>query len=201
MSDGTLVTVVTGAPRSGTSLAMQMLAAGGMPVCTDGARPADADNPRGYFELAAVKRTRDDASWVADAAGRAVKVVHALVPWLPPRGAYRFVDVRRDWVEVLASQRCLLARAGQPADAADDARLAALFAAQAEAAERWIRRAVAAPLLRLDHADLLVDPARAAARLNAFTGGGLDQAAMASAVDPRLYRQRAGRTHVGPPVS
>jgi hypothetical protein len=195
------VSVVTGAPRSGTSLVMQMLAAGGMPVCTDAARPADADNPRGYFELAAVKRTRIDASWVAGAAGRAVKVVHALVPWLPPRGAYRFVDVRRDWAEVLASQRCLLERAGTPVDACDDARLAALFEAQREAALRWVRRSVAAPLLRLEHADLLADPARAAARLNAFCGGGLDAAAMTGAVDPRLHRQRAGRTPAAPSVS
>ena len=191
VSEEACITLVTGAPRSGTSLLMQMLGAGGLPLCADAQRPADADNPRGYFELAAVRRSREDTGWLAQAVGRAVKVIHALVPCLPPDRAYRVVDVRRDWAEVLASQRRMLERAGQAADPADDARLAALLEAQREAMERWARRRAAAPLLRLDYAAVIAEPARAAARLNEFVGGGLDAAAMARVVEPRLHRQRA----------
>jgi hypothetical protein len=68
------VTIVSGLPRSGTSLMMQMLAAGGMQVLTDGQRTADQHNPRGYFELGAVKHTRTNHSWLAQAEGKAVKV-------------------------------------------------------------------------------------------------------------------------------
>jgi hypothetical protein len=193
MSDG-VVTLVTGAPRSGTSLAMQMLAAGGMPLLSDGARAPDMDNPRGYFELAAVRRTRDDASWLAQAQGRAVKVVHALLPSLPAGRRYRVVDLRRAWPEVLRSQRRMLERAGSPEAAqGDDARLLALFEAQREAAERWTRRVAAAEWLRLDFASVVSQPRAAAARLAEFAGD-LDVEAMAAAVDPALYRQRGSRT-------
>jgi hypothetical protein len=194
MSDA-VVTLVTGAPRSGTSLAMQMLGAGGMPLLTDDRRAADADNPRGYFELAAVRRTREDASWLAQAGGRAVKVVHALLPWLPADRDYRVIDLRRAWPEVLCSQRCMLARRGERADAEEDQqRLAALLEAQREAAERWARRARGAAWLRLDYAEIVAEPHAAARRLAAFAGGSLDTEAMAAAVDPALYRQRLPRT-------
>lgn len=188
-----VVTIVTGIPRSGTSLVMQMLAAGGMPVLCDASRPPDADNPHGYFELEAVRATRRDASWLEDAAGRAVKVVHLLVPALPPDRRYRVVSVHRRLDEVLASQRAMLRRRGAPVDAGPgEARLAEILAAQLEEAERWVESVPGAALLRVRHADLLGDPAGAAQRLAAFLGRDLDRAAMAARVDPALHRQRAG---------
>jgi LPS sulfotransferase NodH len=196
--DPRVVTLVTGTPRSGTSLLMQMLRAGGMPLLCDDARPADADNPRGYFESAAVRRTRQDASWLDGAAGRAVKVVHALVPSLPPQRAYRVIDVRRPLVEVLPSQRRMLLRAGEPAPVGDDASLGLLFQAQREAMERWVLRVAGAPLLRLEYPQVVADPAAAAARLADFVGADLDAGAMASAVEPRLYRERSARADVTP---
>ena len=107
------VTVVSGLPRSGTSLMMQMLAAGGVELLIDQIRRADADNPRGYFELEAVKRTRQDASWLDDAAGKAVKVIHLLLRDLPDDREYRVVMMSRDLDEVLASQQAMLARSGK----------------------------------------------------------------------------------------
>ena len=89
---------------------MQMLAAGGMPTLIDGVRTPDADNPRGYFELEAVKATRRDASWTRDAVGRAVKVIHVLVSALPPGREYRLIWMRRRLEEVVASQQAPLAR-------------------------------------------------------------------------------------------
>jgi hypothetical protein len=183
------VTVVSGVPRSGTSLLMQMLAAGGLDPLQDGVRPADADNPRGYFEYAPVKRLPESGGWVSAARGRAVKVVHALVPLLPEATPYRVVLVRRAWDEVLASQAVMLARTGRTSDDLPPDRLVAVFEAQLEALLAWARR-VGAPVLEVSFAEVLMDPGGAAAALDVFLGGGLDRDEMSGAVDPVLYRQR-----------
>ena len=103
-----MIVVVSGLPRSGTSLMMQMLQAGGMPLLTDGRRAADGDNPKGYCEFEPAKRLKDDASWLGAAEGRAVKLVSALLFDLPPERRYRVIFMTRDLDEVLASQRDLL---------------------------------------------------------------------------------------------
>ena len=190
----TFVTVVSGVPRSGTSLMMQMLAAGGHPLLTDGARAPDADNPRGYLEYEPVKATARDASWVDAAAGRAVKVIHALVPHLPPDRDYRIRRMVRPLEEVIASQRAMLERAGrvEPGGLPDlpEARLAEIFREQLAALERWAERQPRASLLAVRYAAVLADPVREATRVDAFLGQGLDVSAMAAAVDPALRRQR-----------
>src|SRR3569833_79554 len=107
------ITVVSGLPRSGTSMMMQMLAAGGMPMLTDGVRGPDPDNPRGYFAFGPVKRTPQDARWLAGAPGKAVKVVHSLLPALPGGYEYRVLFMLRDMHEVLASQDTMLRRLGR----------------------------------------------------------------------------------------
>ena len=107
------ITVVSGLPRSGTSMMMRMLSAGGMPILADDTRPADEDNPFGYYELEAAKGLRNDRRWLQDAVGKAVKVVHLLLPELPKDHAYRVVMMRRDLGEVLASQRAMLQHHGR----------------------------------------------------------------------------------------
>jgi hypothetical protein len=179
------VTVVTGIPRSGTSLVMQMLAAGGVPPLCDAARTADADNPRGYYELAAVKRlARDGAPWLGEAAGRAVKVIHVLVPHLPPEADYRVVWIRRAMAAVLDSQRAMLARAGADADTLAEDRVAAVYAAQERALEAWLETHARGHWLRLDYDSVVADPTTAAHAIDVLLGGGLDRAAMAGAVEP-----------------
>ncbi len=186
------VTVVSGLPRSGTSLAMQMLRAGGVPLLTDALRPPDADNPRGYLEYAPVLRTATDASWVAQAPGKAVKVVYALLRQLPPGFEYRVLWMRRRLGEVIASQERMLARRGAPADAAlSRERLAAVFAAQLAETEAWLAQQPSFRVLALAYTEVVADPQRAARAIDAFLGGGLDREAMAGAVDPLLVRQRA----------
>ena len=185
------VTVVSGAPRSGTSAMMQMLGAGGMDLLVDGVRRADRDNPRGYFELEAARRLADDATWVPRAVGCAVKLVHALVPRLPRGPAYRIVLMRRDWREVLASQRAMLVRRGGVPEGPDDARLAGIFAAQLARLAHWAAERPDVELLEVDYNALVSDPAGAAGRVCGFLGGGLDVLDMAAAVLPSLWRQRA----------
>ena len=182
------ITVVTGIPRSGTSLLMQMLVAGGLEALTDGQRVADVHNPRGYYELEAVKRTRRDASWLRDAPGRVVKVIHALVPVLPAGHAYRLLLVERDLGEVIASQASMLE--GAAPDALPDARLAQVFAAQLDELRAW-SRSRGVPLHTLRHEALLRAPREAADGLARFLELDLDLDAMAGAVAPALHRQRA----------
>jgi hypothetical protein len=184
------VTIVTGVPRSGTSLVMQMLAAGGLPIASDGVRRADPDNPRGYFELEAARSLARDASWLPGIAGRAVKLVHTLVPSLPPDLLYRVLIVRRRLDEVLASQRVMLARRGPAPDAAEDVRLLPVLEEQLAGLERWLDAREDLAWLGIDYAELVADPGRVTARMNAFLGGGLDERAMAACVDPALHRER-----------
>ena len=106
------ITIVSGLPRSGTSMMMQMLEAAGLEVATDGRRIADSDNPKGYFELDAVKRLQEDSSFLQTVVGQAVKVVSPLVPFLPSEYDYRIISMERDLDEVLASQRVMLDRRG-----------------------------------------------------------------------------------------
>src|SRR3990167_393038 len=99
-----MIVIVSGLPRSGTSLMMQMLRAGGMSLLIDDQRPADADNPHGYWEYEPVKRLQHDNSWLPQAEGKAVKVVSALLQYLPPRHTYKIIVMHRPMQEVLASQ-------------------------------------------------------------------------------------------------
>jgi len=186
------VVVVSGLPRSGTSLMMAMLEAGGIAPLTDGARGADADNPRGYYELERVKRLPEDAGWLSEAGGRAVKVVSELLRHLPDDRRYRVVFMRRRLDEILASQAKMLERRGEP-PGASEADLRALYQVHLEAIFAWLDQAPHATALYLSYNRLLSDPAPHVARLSEFVGRPLDTAAMASVIDARLYRNRTGR--------
>ena len=183
------VVVVTGLPRSGTSMLMQMLAAGGLEAFSDGARAPDANNPRGFLEHARVRALARDAEWLPEADGRAVKVVAPLLPHLPAGPAYRVVWLDRDLDEVLRSQRRMLARLGRPA--APDDTLRAAYARHLEAAAAWTETTPRVGVLRLDYARVTEAPTEAARTLAAFLDRGLDVEAIAAAVDPALYRERA----------
>jgi hypothetical protein len=184
------VTVVSGVPRSGTALMMQMLAAGGFPLLTDGLREPDEDNPRGYFEYEATKRSRRDTGWVAGAVGRAVKVVHALAPLLPDDHEYRVILMRRPLEQVVASQQAVLERFGGLEEALPGTRLIEIFAAQLADVERWAETRTSTRLLPVDYEVAIRTPEAVAAEVARFLGGELDEGAMAAAVEPSLWHQR-----------
>ncbi len=190
MSEG-FVTIVSGLPRSGTSLMMQMLAAGGIPPLTDLHRAADESNPRGYFEYEAVRRLRTDHSWLETARGHAVKVIHLLLKELPLDRAleYRVIMMRRPLGEVLSSQRAMLERQGK--QAANEVLLAKAFPAQMDEARRWLAAQPVFKVLEIQHPALFENPQPTLATLNEFLGGRLSVSAMAAMIDPALYRQRA----------
>jgi hypothetical protein len=184
------VTIVSGLPRSGTSMMMRMLEAGGLPVLIDHVREADADNPRGYYEFEAVKKTKEDASWLADAPGRAVKMVYRLLYDLPGHLHYRVVFMRRKLDEVLASQQVMLDRMGKSAGTLEDQKVAELFRSQLQKYEEWIVRQPNFSVLDVSYNELLETPAEPVEQINVFLGGGLDVAAMREVVEPSLYRNR-----------
>ncbi|MBQ89788.1 MAG: hypothetical protein CL433_13270, partial [Acidimicrobiaceae bacterium] len=186
---GVQIVVVSGLPRSGTSMLMQMLTAGGLEAFVDGEREADASNPRGYYEHDRVRALARDKTWVPEADGRVVKVVAPLLPHLPIGAAYRVVLLTRDIGEVLASQRRMLDRLGRPS-VSDDV-LAPAYSRHLLRAQRWIDRAPGVQGLTLDHATVLADPTGAAEALAAFLGADLDTEAMAAVVDPSLHRERS----------
>lgn len=184
------VTVVSGLPRSGTSMMMQILEAGGIPPLTDNLRAPDEDNPRGYYEFEAVKQVAEDASWVAHAGGKVVKLVYKLLYDLPGGYRYQVVFMRRALPEVIASQEEMLRRKALPAGEVDPAVLEALYCRQLDDVEGWLAQQENFRVLYVDYRDVLHSVDRVVDELNGFLGGWLDTAAMRQVPDRALYRQR-----------
>ena len=186
-----VVTVVSGLPRSGTSMMMKMLDAGGLPPITDGIRTADDDNPKGYYEFERVKKLADgDAAWLPDARGKSVKVIAALVQYLPPDFVYKMIFMQRNMDEILSSQRQMLIRRGEPTDAVDDDELAALFRKHMDQVTTWIAEQPNIDIIYVNYNEVVADPRSHAQMVNQFLGDALDADAMARVIDPNLYRQR-----------
>jgi len=184
------VVVVAGLPRSGTSMLMQLLAAGGVQPLTDGQRLADADNPRGYFEFAPAVALARDAAWVPQARGKAVKLALPLLPHLPPGESYRLIIIERDLRDVIASQRAMLQRLDRSQDAAalnDDA-LAAEYTRLRERVRRWLEGRPEIAVLPVQYETVLTDARGTASRLAAFLARPFDAQAAGNAVDPALRR-------------
>jgi hypothetical protein len=185
------ITIVSGLPRSGTSMMMQVIEAGGVPALTDNLRTRDEDNPQGYYEFEPVKKTKDDPSWVPGARGKVVKMVYRLLYDLPGDQEYRVIFMRRNIDEVLASQKIMLQRSGKQGAAISDERLKELFVGELEKFEHWIATRKNFSILSVDYSDMVTSPATQCKRINEFLGGILDCDRAAAAVDPALYRNRS----------
>ena len=187
-----VITIVSGLPRSGTSMIMRMLEAGGMPLVVDNIRKPDRDNPRGYYEYERVKRIKDgDVFWLRDCRGKAVKIVSLLLEYLPPDNEYKVIFMRREMEEILASQKQMLVRRGEPTDTISDQKLAGLFDRHVAQVEAWLAEQPNIDTLYVSYNEIVEDPETQVRQVDQFLGGGLDTEAMAAAVDPALHRQRA----------
>ncbi|MCK5185623.1 MAG: sulfotransferase family protein [Deltaproteobacteria bacterium] len=184
------ITIVSGLPRSGTSMMMQAIEAGGIPALTDNIRKKDEDNPKGYYEFELAKKTKDDPSWVPGARGKVVKMVYALLYDLPGEYEYCVIFMRRNINEVLASQKIMLQRSGKQGASISDEKLAELFKAQLEKFDHWIKTRKNFSILPVDYKDMITSPKVQCERINKFLGGVLDIDASVAAVDPSLYRNR-----------
>ncbi len=181
--------IVSGLPRSGTSMMMKMLEAGGLEPVTDGIRSADDDNPKGYYELEAVKRTKQDPSWVPKARGKVVKVISQLLMDLPDTEHYKIVFMRRNLDEVLSSQQKMLVNREEEDGAADE-NMKSTFAAHVEEVEGWMRKSSHVDTLFVSYNRMHSDSEAQIERIAKFMSADLDKGKMASVVDPALYRQR-----------
>ena len=189
---GKPIVVVSGLPRSGTSMAMKMLQAGGLPLLTDGERKADDDNPKGYFEYEPVMNLarNPDKSWLAEARGRGVKIISTLLRELPADYNYLVVFMRRDLREILASQSKMLERRQEASNTADE-RMMEVFENDLWRAGYLLKNGKQFRVLPVHYTEVLAQPLEQARRLAEFLGGGLDVEKMASVADPELYRNRA----------
>lgn len=188
---GEPVVIVSGLPRSGTSMLMGMLEAGGANVLSDQIRQADEDNPRGYFEYERVKNLAEDEdkSWVQDGRGKTLKVISHLLKDLPEDNFYLVLFARRDLEEVVASQNLMLKRQAK-ANPVDDAKAVDLYRKHLVNVRFLARRQANFRMLEVVYREIIDEPALCAGRINQFLGGNLDPEAMAAIVDHRLYRNR-----------
>jgi hypothetical protein len=188
---GPPIVVVSGLPRSGTSMMMKMLAAGGLPIVTDGKRLADESNPEGYFELETVKdlERNADRRWLREARGRGVKILSPLVASLPGSYNYSVIYMLRHLREVIASQDAMLACAGEPTAVTSVEALIAEYETHLHRTRALLANRACFDTLYVDYADAIAAPRAVAERVSVFVGG-LDVDRMADAVNAQLYRQR-----------
>lgn len=182
------ITIVSGLPRSGTSLMMQMIDRGGIEAVTDNIRTPDRDNPRGYYEFEIVKKIKEDASWLPETRGKVFKMVSQLLYDLPPSESYKVVFMRRDFDEMLLSQEKMLERLGRPAAPRDEIKRA--FTRHLDQLFAWLEKQPNIKTLFVHYHDVVADPLEQARKVAAFLDGRVDADAMAEAVDPALYRNR-----------
>jgi len=188
---GEPIVVVSGLPRSGTSMAMKMLEAGGCAIVTDGVREADEDNPKGYFELERIKDLSNatDHGWMREARGKAVKIISYLLKDLPPDHNYAVIFMRRKIEEVIASQNKMLVRRGETSGT-DDEKMARIFENDLWRVGYLLRHAPQFHTLDVEYKQVLEDPRAEASRIAAFLGKPLSVDRMVEVVDKALYRNR-----------
>jgi hypothetical protein len=185
-----MITVVSGLPRSGTSMMMKVLEAGGMEIFTDNLRVADEDNPKGYFELEQVKALKDgDDSWVKDAPGKVVKVISSLLEHLPSSYEYKIVFMQRAIPEILASQKQMLIRRGEPSEG-DDQKMAEIFQEHLKRVRVWLANQPNMDVLYVDYNALMGDPGPEIKAVAEFLGLSENLGSMLAVPDKKLYRQK-----------
>jgi len=186
-----MITIVSGLPRSGTSLMMQMLAAGGMPILSDGERQADTDNPRGYLEWERIKQLPKDPACIAEAEGKAVKVISRLLLSLPEGHEYRVIFMQRPLPEVLASQEVMLRNRGTAKAGASNAAIAGAFETHLREVNTWLDNKAYVKTLRVPYHEVLRDAKLIAQKISQFLEIDLNAEAMTQQVDSSLYRNRS----------
>jgi len=185
-----MITIVSGLPRSGTSLMMQMLVAGGMTPLSDGERAADPDNPRGYLEWERIKTLPNDPNCIAEAEGKVVKVISRLLLSLPPGHEYRVIFMQRPLAEVLASQDQMMRRRGTYKEGANPTAMAAAFEKHLREVYAWLAGKAYVSSLRVPYHDALQQTQEISGRIAEFLGVPLNVEAMTQQVDGSLYRNR-----------
>lgn len=187
------VVIVSGLPRSGTSMMMQMLDKGGLDIFTDGLRTPDENNPKGYYEHELVKSLARNKAWVKEAKGKAVKVISHLLFELPANYHYRIIFMERDLDEVLKSQHHMLVRDGKAKDDTINIRLVNAFQQNLQKVKDWAPKQGNIDILFVSHRNLIDNPTEELAKVSTFLGGNLNIQEMASVVDKSLHREKSNK--------
>lgn len=185
-----LITVVSGLPRSGTSMMMSMIKAGGMDILVDNIRRPDEDNPKGYYEFEKVKKTKEDSSWLKEAENKAVKMVTMLLRDLPSDRGYKIIFMKREMAEVLASQRRMLERLEMDSDGTSDEEMGRVFEKHLLEIENWLKKQENMDVQYVSYNDVIRCPSENAKIVNRFLDNILDTGKMVQVIDQSLYRQR-----------
>ena len=185
-----IIIIVSGLPRSGTSMMMRMLEAGGMRILKDEIRKADEDNPAGYYEFEKVKELKKDPSWLENAKGKAVKIISSLLEHLPERYTYKIIFMHRNMEEILNSQRQMLIRRGEPTDEVSDEKIGKMFLKHLQKIEERLNKQSNMDVLTIHYNEILKEPAKHGEIINRFLGNTLNTKNMTGVIDRTLYRQR-----------
>ena len=186
------IVVVSGLPRSGTSMLMNMLEAGGMALLRDEIRVPDENNPKGYFEYERVKKLADgDIDWLPEARGKAVKIISYLLLTLPDTYNYRVIFMQRKLAEIIASQRKMLIHRGENPNKIREDELEIILEKHLSQVDEWISRQRNIKRIDVNYNRMIKDPRADIRKFNKFLGNSLDVGIMAQVIDPSLYRQRS----------
>ncbi len=186
-----MITVVSGLPRSGTSLMMQMLKNGGMELLTDSIREADDNNSRGYFEYENVKSLQKDNKWIEEAEGKAIKIIAQLLPYVPPEYDYSVIYMVRPSDEIIKSQQKMLHNLHQNTESVDPALLEKTYTKQVNRVQQWMERHPRIKTLHVFYPEVLHHPLEQAKAVRQFLNVDLDVEKMASAVDQSMWHQKS----------
>lgn len=185
----TIITLVSGLPRSGTSMMMKMLEAGGMEMVVDNIRKADEDNPKGYYEFEKVKKIKEDISWLDSAQGKVVKMVSMLLYDLPSGRSYKIIFMKRKMEEILASQRMMLERKNSRDDVNDE-KMGYMFSKHLKKIEKWLDEQKNIEVCYFAYSNVIEHPYENAQCVTEFMDNNLDINKMVEVIDKSLYRQR-----------
>jgi hypothetical protein len=190
MTDPNIVYIVSGLPRSGTSLMMKMLDVGGIPPLTDNIREADADNPKGYYEFEKVKKLPDDTEWLPEAHGKVVKILAELIKHLPDDHHYKIIFMMRDIDEIIASQRKMMIRRGEDPDIVPDSEMKELLRTYLKNLKIFVKNHPNMEVCYISYNDLMRDLDFTLYEIEEFFNGGLNTNKMREVIDFSLYRNR-----------
>ena len=186
------IIIVSGLPRSGTSMLMKMLEAGGIEVISDRIRTADDDNPKGYYELEKVKGLdkSKDKSWLTELRGKAVKIISYFLKDLPNSNNYKIIFIERNLQEMIASQNKMLAHRGEAVDTASNEKMIKNFENHLRKTKYMLGNKPYFEVLFINYGHVLDSPVEEVEKINRFLGGHLDKEKMVGVIDPKLYRNR-----------
>jgi hypothetical protein len=189
--DDKKIIVVSGLPRSGTSMMMKMLEEGGIPILTDAIRGADDDNPNGYYEFELVKKLPEGQNqWLADANHKVVKIVSALLEHLPVNYRYKIIFMEREPREILASQQKMLANRNEKSEISDT-EMQEQFQKHLAAIKYWLARQPHMDVMYIDYNKMISKPENYCQAIADFIAIPVDVSKMLAVPNERLYRNRA----------